>query len=345
MQYVASDGRKVQLFPEYFNFKKGYPYGFTSFKDFVEKGQGKYIDTDGFFYNKLSVANSVEEILKYLKLPRKFSMHVDLCSGPAILPRALKARGVCDYIEATDLIDRSNDYPLDRSKILWRNAIVDEEKYMLAVDAHLNISGQIIGKIHAFNYIEEIDDVEWDKFKLDQVVESDLYDYDPGYGFDLVTLISGIEYFRSKEFFRKVYSILNPGGVLVTSNISFYELFAGSMSLPMDAPWLHARLHKSDLFRYYYEFHSDLYEYVKRAYYFPTTHYVLEDFIDDAMREGFSHIYSARHPSDANQNFIKNNYKFFKQVIPYTLQDARKINERVTINDLLSSHWTLVLVK
>ena len=68
--------------------------------------------------------------------------------------------------------------------------------------------------------------------------------------------------------------------------LDYYETHGAAISLPMDGPWLHARLNKPDLFRYYEEYHPDIADHAKRAVYFPTTHFTVRDFIRAAASHG-----------------------------------------------------------
>ena len=58
------------------------------------------------------------------------------------------------------------------------------------------------------------------------------------------------------------------------------------MHLPMDAPWLHVRVTRDDLFRYYDEFRPDIAETARKAVYFPDVHVTAKDYVRAAKEIG-----------------------------------------------------------
>ena len=164
--------------------------------------------------------------------------------------------------------------------------------------------------------------------------------------FDLVTLNRGMENFDSELFFAKLSSVMEPGGVYATFNDYFYELHGSAMHLPMEAPWLHARLSKPDLFRYYEEFHPDISDAAKKAVYFPTTHFTARDYIRTAAKHGLEIVsYKRVIQTPIVKNFFYLDNFLREYFFGCVLSDCRALNDTVCPDDLFAYYLTLVFRK
>lgn len=243
------------------------------------------------------------------------------------------------------------DFTDEEFRRLWkdgRDATYSEDfKYgnpVFYLYQEFNMS-QTGGLSNCFDTLFRYDDIIDGDF-MDSYAVSDFLAYDPPGKFDLVTLTGGMEYFDTERFFAKLSSILEPGGVFATFNDYFYELHGAAMHLPMGAPWLHARLSKPDLLRYYQEHHADISATAEQALYFPSTHCTVRDFISIATSHGLEMMAYRRSIGTPTLNnffftdpFLRD--YFFGCVLP----DSQALNETVTADDLFTYYLTLVFRK
>ena len=128
-RYKASDGRDIVLIPGWFENKiiSGWPLGIKDLKTFVEtciewKSTGAdYPISPAFFVNKLITADTMREVLG--EIGYRFdgtARLLDLCTGPAVLPRAFKALGLCREAHGVDVQDRQNEYTDETFLAIWR---------------------------------------------------------------------------------------------------------------------------------------------------------------------------------------------------------------------------------
>ena len=113
--FKAGDGRDVSLLPGWFEkiLNLGWPYGIKDFKKFVETcieqpdAGVAYPVNPLLFLNKLVTANTIKCILEEIGYQFDGSARLlDICTGPAILPRAIKALGLCREAHGIDIQDR-----------------------------------------------------------------------------------------------------------------------------------------------------------------------------------------------------------------------------------------------
>ena len=95
--FKASDGREIALLPGWFQQKAkiGWPRGIEDFNTFVETCVSvdvTYPKGVDFFINKLITANTMKCMLEEngVRLDGAARL-LDVCTGPAVLPRAFKA--------------------------------------------------------------------------------------------------------------------------------------------------------------------------------------------------------------------------------------------------------------
>ena len=275
---------------------------------------------------------------------------LDVCTGPTVLPRVFKALGWCAEAHGVDIKDRRDDFTDKDFVDLWRSVLKEEhgkrgQEALDIFNLYETVNSAQTGINNSFDMFYSFENLKHGDF-IDSYTISDLLAYEPRRKFDLVTLTGGMEFFDADRFFAKLSPMMEPGGVFATFNDYFYELHGAAIGLPMDAPWLHARLSKPDLFRYYEEFHPDIADHAKRAVYFPSTHFTVRDFIRSAGNHGLE-IVSYRRAIKTNT--VKNFFYldpflkdyFFDCVLP----ESQALNETVCADDLFTYYLTLVFRK
>lgn len=173
-----------------------------------------------------------------------------------------------------------------------------------------------------------------------------LLSYEPNETFDVVTMTFGMDYFDIDEFFRKVSGLMSVGGVFATVNDYCYECFACAMHLPMDAPWLHVRVTKDDLPRYYDEFRPDIADVARKAIYFPSLHITIKDYMRTAKENGVELCFYRR---IINTDYVRD-LLFTNPLIRDYFRDmvlpvSRVINRSVIADDFFTRHLAVVFRK
>ena len=175
---------------------------------------------------------------------------------------------------------------------------------------------------------------------------SDLLSYAPNKTFDVITMSFGMDYFDIDEFFRKVSGLLSVGGVFATVNDYCYDCFACAMHLPMDAPWLHVRVTRDDLFRYYDEFRPDIAETARKAVYFPDVHVTAKDYVRAAKENGLELCFYRRLINTDRVREILFSIPlmrdYFREMV---LPDSRHINRTAIADDFFATHLSMVFRK
>ena len=351
MKFITSDGRTINFLGGYFERFKTYPFNIKDFKTYADtifndrrsEQNLKPSLNPTILFKKLAQANSIEQLIDDLglQIPADASL-LDLCTGTAIIPRALKARSVVKRADGVDLKLQMMDYPQTQVEELWP---IDSKTFApgswkTLLDIYQNVSNKIIGRNHSFNYLFE----PWipEQFTLDNAWQANLNHFEPQSQYDLITLISAINFFDIAQCFKKISTCLKPGGYLITSNTYFYDIDAGAMKLPMDVPWLHAMMNKDDMMRYYQEHHPQYAEAAEHAYYFFDTHRVTEDYLRIAQEYSFEAIYSKYSP---NIEIFTRFASGLRLLIQHILPHAQILNPATTQRDLFASHFTIVLRK
>ena len=354
--FKASDGREIALWPGWFQQKAtmGWPYGIKDFKTFVEacfSGDVTYPKDVDFFINKLITANSMKSLFEEngVRLDGSARM-LDVCTGPAVLPRVFKALGWCAEAHGIDIKDRRHDFTDADFHSNWKQALAsvtggNKEIGLKIFDLYKEANSSQTGMTSCFDALFSFDGIKSGGL-MDSYAVGDFLDYELPCKFDLVTLTGGMEYFDADRFFAKLSPMMETGGVFATFNDYFYEVHGAAMHLPMEAPWLHARRSKPDLLRYYEDFHPDIADYAKRAVYFPTTHYTAQDFIRAAASHGLEIItYRRQIQTNSVKKFFYTDPSlrdyFFERVLP----DCRALNDTVHADDLFAYYLTLVFRK
>mgnify|MGYP001164981484 FL=1 len=275
---------------------------------------------------------------------------LDLCTGPAVLPRVFKALGLCKEAYGVDVEDRSGAYSDDKLMSIWRESrdstYQEADKYGLDIfQWYENINRMQTGVNNCFYLLFSIDDSKED-CSMDGYDVSDLLSYEPNETFDVVTMTFGMDYFDIDEFFRKVSALMSVGGVFATVNDYCYECFACAMHLPMDAPWLHVRVTKNGLFRYYDEFRPDIADVARKAMYFPSLHITIKDYMRAAKENGLELCFYRRIiNTDYVRDFLFTNPLIRDYFHDMVLPDSRVINRSVIADDFFTRHLAMVFRK
>lgn len=354
--FRTSDGREIALIPGWFELLKpgSWPYGAKDFRTFVEDSilDGKPYPTDpGFILNKLITANAMKNLVEESGRDLDGSArHLDICTGPAVLPRAFKALGLTGEAHGIDVLDRRGDCPDERLLAIWRENrdTIDApgaENGKRIFDLFERTNSLQTGINNCFEMLFRVGDIKND-LSMDAYTVGDFLEYEAPAPFDLVTVTAGIEFFDPDEFFAKLSEMMAPGGIFATFNDYFYQMFGGSMSMPMDAPWLHARVTREDLFRYYREFRPDIADIAEKAVYFPATHKTAKDYVRAAARHGLELVSFRRQmqPYIIRDLLFENPFMrelFFTTVVP----DCQVINDSVEPSDLFTYYLNMVLRK
>ena len=202
-----------------------------------------------------------------------------------------------------------------------------------------------IGINNCFNLLFAVDKAN-ENCSMDSYIVSDFLSYEPSEKFDLVTMVSGADYFDMDEFFAKVSDLMEVGGVFSTFNEYTYEVFACAMHLPMDAPWLHARLTKEDLYRYYDEMRPDIAEAARKAIYFPSIHLTVRDYADAAGKSGLELICHRRNiPPQVVRDMLFTDPFLRDYFYNFVVPDARVVNPYVVPDDFFTSWLSMVFRK
>ncbi len=301
-----------------------------------------------FFVNKCVATNYFLEVIKEnSQNPPRWNRILDIGTGPAIHPRLLKGMGLCEEAWGIDLLDRSQDYSDDqfmrcveqiKMVVLSGN---DIEREM--VKGVIEDIGNILGKEHPF-YLPFLFRSK-ETISIDKYLVQDFIQWEPGaLTFDLITGFGCIEYFDVQAFFQKVSRLLEPGGTLFFFVDNWYDVWGSAMHIPMDAPWLHARVRRDDLMRYYKEMRPDILCSIEKCVYFASSHITPVDYIDAAKKVGLKHLgYQRSFLKNCNSFFMidRNTEYFYDQVLP----QSKEINPNVTVPDFFMPYLTMTFVK
>jgi len=357
--FVTSDNRTIKLKEEWYTMKT-WPFGITSYEEFVDKIIDPQVNKNSTHEDQVYPKDSTFLLLKLItpeviiQLLREvavdfsdFNRMLDICSGPALIPRVFKLLGLCNEIYGLDIQDRSQDFSDDaiRSFLATLRALLLEEEDEAAA-LKLFLGGDKVTKWPAPVSLPLVADLSKD-FSLDHYFVSDFLDFDnDGMTFDLITTYAGSCYFQMDDFFEKISSLLAKNGIYYLMDTNFYHMFAESLQLPLGTPWLHARLTKDDLFRYYEEKHPQLVPYVERGFFVKDTHNSVLDMIACAEKYGLELVTYRRSYSQAELDGVHyasgGNLNF---IISSILPECQMINPKVEFLDLLAQNWTIVLRK
>ena len=349
--FTTADGQQVDFVPGWFEQKNIWPLGLKNFKEFVEKNfiSPLYLRPGlGSFVNKLVVLSFFIEVLRELSLfPPKRKRTLDIGTGSGIHPRLLKGAGLCQEAWGIDVADRSREF-----------SEKDVAEYVQTVTGILHVGNEEAKKQIKTTIDHTTLDVGSEyplytsfkpggSFSLDEYIVADFMDFKMGSTtFDIITGFMCIEYFDAGELFRKVASMLEPGGIFFFIVDYWYELFGSSMHLPMDAPWLHARVEVGDLLRYYEEARPEIWPWAEKAVYFEKSHMTPPDYSAEAAKAGMRPVcYRRSILSHYLNQCLYENSEMAKYFYLKVLPEAIQINPNVTESDFFTKYLTMVFVK
>ena len=347
--FIAENGREIRLIENCFQSRTQWPYGITDFRQFVDEiiVGASYPSTPAFGLNKLITANGIKALLieHGFSFSRDLSL-LDVCTGPAILPRAFKALKLVGRAVGIDIQDRSGHFSAEYISHFWmaaaNQAVADESTVF---DSFSEVNKLQIGETNVFDFLFIEDPIDGSLLTMDDYVVADFLEHEFAEAFDFVTLTGGFEYMDVEAFFAKLASVMKPGAYFVTFNDYFYERFGASMHLPMDVPWLHARVSWADFMRCYAENHPELKDCAEKAYYFPAghRHKTVQDYKATAARHGLEMLSFRRGLHEGQvKKFLFGVASTRAYFVDEVLADARALNPTVTPEDLFTTYLTMV---
>lgn len=351
--FETSNGNKVEMNNAWFEAKPNWPYGIDNIEEFVERvheGDAEYPVNFGFFLNKLITFNYfyefIKETIKEKKI--KFDRALDIGTGPAIKPRLMKATGLVNEVYGIDKADRSNEYTNKKFRNYMeyiKNNLVAEENGKKILHEITETLGTLLGKYYPLHvqytlYSEE------NSCELDEYITGDFFNYNSNDKFDLITAFMCIEYFDIKKLFNKIEELLTDDGVFFVIVDNWYDVWGGSMELPMDSPWLHARVNKHDLKRYYEEMRPDIASYAKKCIYFGTSHMSAADYQEYAKETGLNvEFYRNSLKKGIVNRALYSDSSFTEYFYNIVLEEAKEINPNVEITDLFTRYHIMLITK
>ena len=350
--FTAENGREIRLIENWFQRKPQWPYGITDFRQFVDEiiVGASYPNTPSFGLNKLITANAFKALLieHGFSFSRDLFM-LDVCTGPAILPRVFKALKLVGQVVGIDIQDRSDHYSAEDITHFWmaagNQAVADDGTLF---DTYSLVNNVQIGDTNVFDFLLIEDPVDASLLTMDDYVVADFIEHEFAEVFDLVTLASGFEYMDVEAFFAKLAMVMKPGAYFATFNTYFYDISGSAMHLPMDAPWLHARVSWADFMRCYAENHPDLKDCAEKAYYFSAghRHKTVKDYKAAAARHGLEMLSFRRVlPEEQVKDWLFGDASKRTYFVYEVLADARALNPTVTPEDLLTIRLTMVFCR
>ncbi|MDB4173014.1 hypothetical protein N9748_00155 [bacterium] len=297
--FITSDKRKINLSADWFD-AKAWPMDVSSYQEFVlrvivpqvsdKSAHEKQVYPKGFgwFLKKFNTPEVIYHMLRECGVDiGSISRMLDIGTGPAIIPRVFKLLGFCDEAFGVDIQDRSGDFPdqqFSRMLTFIQNNLLE--------DGHGSLTKELLKRGDSLTtwttpYGLLINADSSKDFTLDHYSTCHFLDYEtPEEQFYLITTYTGMCYFKMDDYFEKISGLLSPGGIHYIMDTNYYHVYGESLELPMDAPWLHARVTKKDLFRYYREKRPKLEPYVEQGFFIQDTHYTVRDVIEKAKAYG-----------------------------------------------------------
>lgn len=347
--YETLDGDRIPFIPGYYEqVTSSYPFGITDTKKWIEtrrasQNSSQYPKTEGFLMNKIITTTTLFSWLRQVGIERDPNRSLlDICTGPAVLPRLFKAYGWAAEAIGVDIIDRQHDFSDEAiSKALesLRGAFgARPDNVLKAIESKFGTVWRDqmgMADLPLTDILRKPDH----SVGMDQYDVGDFSHFPNDKKFDIITLAAGLEYFHIEEFFARVSSLLAPGGVFFTFNDYFYQIRGASMHLPAHAPWMHCMLTRDEYYRYVRIWHSDISDDIGLLYYFPSTHYTIEDLKACAARNGLSLIGYRRGLDTKN---VISGWGFLRDVV---LPRAKKLNPSVEIDDFFTHYYSIAFRK
>jgi len=332
--FITYDNREIKFVKGWYESKNSWPFGITKFDEFVDKcivNPARFDISNNFFLNKLVVFNYFKNVIEECNLTLKWNNVLDIGTGPGIHPRFIRSAGMCNKAFGIDIVNRDigdklfNDYVGSKIKDDSKRSIIDTQTVFTS---YYPIS---------FPTNKSESDILY--------IESDFMEYKFDVKFDCITALMCAEYFDPDVLFDKIYSLLDSNGIFFMIVDNWYELYGGSMHLPVDAPWLHARVTKDDLIRYYREVHPEIAKTASNAIYFARSHMTPIDYNNIAKGSGLTPITYRR---SFNGLIGENSYNlssFVDNYIPEIESDIKSVNVNACMSDLYTYYLTMIFRK
>lgn len=353
--FTTSDGRSIRFIPGYYGMRTAWPLGIHSYPEFVARHlapqTGKNRETHGyptdpsFYIPKVFGAAGVARLLEECgRKAQSGARLLDVATGPAVLPRVLKLLGVCDHAVGVDLTDRRGYF--SDEDLRWTVG-----RYATAVED----LGQV-PRPHSVHGDSLINDLFYPPYQLfvadanrgvslDGFAQADFMAWDSGgERYDIVTTNTGLLYFDVEAYFAKIAGLLTPGGWHYLTDTNFYHHHGDCLELPMDAPWMHARMTRDDFIRYVDTCRPEIAEAIRTGYRSTTAHMSVADIVAAGARHGLQCRGFRRGYTDIKDIWIGTKGLAY-YAATQALDECRLINPSVTIDDLLSRTWTAVFEK
>lgn len=353
--FTTGDGRAIRFIAGYYDSRRAWPLGARDYPAFVAQHlapqTGKSQETHGyptdptFYIPKVFGAVGVARLLE--ECGRKAcpgARLLDVATGPSVLPRVLKLLGVCDHTVGVDLTDRHGYFSDD--DLRWTVG-----RYATAVEdlgriprPHSVHGDSLINDLFYPPYQLFVSDANRN-MSLDRFIQSDFMAWDArGERYEMITTNTGLLYFDVEAYFAKISDLLTPGGWHYLTDTNFYHHHGDCLELPMDAPWMHARMTRDDFIRYVDTCRPEIADAVRTGYRSTTAHMAVVDIIAAGERHGLQCRGFRRGYTDVKDIWIGTKGLAY-YAATQALDDCRRINPNVVIDDLLSRTWTVVFEK
>lgn len=242
------------------------------------------------------------EILKQAPIKRKFKKMLDLGCGYGVQPAVLRGIGAVDEAYGIDIVDRASALRSDKLKKLHKKM-----RYLRFVDSYIEgledkesedlspLQRVIAKKIQTprqtvyrssgivlpqtiYNYKMVAEP------KLDGFWEMDIFKHEGQY--DLITAFSCVEWFDSKELFKKISELLAPGGIFYMYVANWW---GGNSAVRANGPIPYAlqRLNGEDRDQYVNDFFPGTVEQVHNLYeYYDPGQPTFKDYVESGFEAG-----------------------------------------------------------
>lgn len=284
-------------------------------------------------------------------LKNHFKRALDIGGAEGVLSRLLKAEKKVDIascIEIQNKQDSINTFIFLKYYLKYRVRILLSKfkKLRALAPGNKNKYGYFtqLGKYHANRFrIKSLP-------KINNYILGDIFEHNKKY--DLITSIQSLTYFDLDEIFNKVSDLLVDEGIFFVL-VDYFWYPVNSTRIVGDAPFMVQRLEKDDLLEYFAEFHPNMKQEVeeKLNFFHKGNRPVISDFIKTANKYNLQLINYRRHTTPMQDSNIKTKYtptyldKHKNTKLSGILEDIRQYNKDVEIEDLLTTHISIIFRK
>lgn len=299
------------------------------------------------YHNALDYGITADFMTRHGLWDRPYRRSLDIGGSVGVFSRFLRANGIVRHATVSDIKDGSNRFSWSRYFLFWL-------KYKLEVFASRFLPrsvGVLRKNYNKFGYGMSLRSAMWRMGlwrlpKLDDYAAGDFGKYKPKEKFDLIVSVNSIVYFDVDWLFKRLREITTDDATLcIFSDYSWYPVYGSAIY--GDFPYAAQRLTRSDLEKYFRENYPDRADNILTAYDFyhcgkrPT----INDLIKSARANGFSLVGTERlMPKKWSRD---NRSPLVPAELPLdeVLRDIHKFRPDVTLEDLHTSHFLLVLKK